>query len=297
MSVYGARTTKGRSRRTRAEMDALRDVLYEIVELNQPVTVRGVFYLATTLGVVPKDDVKGYRPVQRGLLKMRRDGAIPWGWITDGSRSVYGGNRYGTLGSYAQQVAANYRKDYWHDSREFVEIWMEKEALRGVISPVVIGEFGLNLYVTKGQPSATYLYEAAEDIIADGRPTHVYVLSDFDPGGFRIFDRVRHELLEFVGGQAPLTVSRIAVTHEQIETMSLPTRPGKQKDPQRHKFEREHGVGCVELDAIPPDTLRGLIRDMLEGHMDQNKLAMLKLAEREERRDLRRIEDLLGGAA
>jgi hypothetical protein len=43
---------------------------------------------------------------------------------------------------------------------------------------VVIEEFGLDLYVTKGQPSVSYLYDAAEDIALDGRPTYVYVLSD-----------------------------------------------------------------------------------------------------------------------
>ncbi len=296
MSVNSARTVK-RVRRTNVEMAELRDALYEIVAESQPVTVRGVFYLATTRGLVPKDDAKGYRPVQRELLKMRREGLVPWGWVTDGSRSVYGHSRYGNLDSYALQVASNYRKDYWHDSAEYVEIWMEKEALRGVISPVVIGEFGLNLFVTKGQPSATYLYEAADDILQDGRPTHVYVFSDFDPGGFRIFDRVKHELEGFVGDEVRLTVERVAVSRSQIEEFDLPTRPGKEKDPQRAKFEREHGLGCVELDAMPPDVLRGLIRGRLEGHMDANRLATLKLAERHERQGLRSLQDLIGGVA
>jgi hypothetical protein len=145
--------------------------------------------------VVSKDDAKGYRPVQRELLKMRREGIIPWDWITDGSRYRFGYKRYGGLESYARQVAANYRRDYWHDSEEYVEVWLEKEALRGVISPVVIEEFGLDLYVTKGQPSVSYLYDAAEDIISDGRLTYVYVLADWDLGGLRIFDRIKQELI------------------------------------------------------------------------------------------------------
>lgn len=95
MSVYGARTVNERGRRTKAEMEALREALYEIVAENEPVTVRGVFYLAETAGLVPKDDTTGYRPVQRELLKMRREGLIPWGSITDGSRSRFGHHRYG----------------------------------------------------------------------------------------------------------------------------------------------------------------------------------------------------------
>jgi len=295
--VYGARTIKKRRRRTKAEMEALREALFEIVAENEPATVWGVFYLASSAGVVPKTENEGYRPVQRELLKMRREGLIPWGWITDGSRYRFGYRRYGGLDSYARQVAANYRRDYWHDSEEYVEVWLEKEALRGVISPVVIEEFGLDLYVTKGQPSVSYLYDAAEDIISDGRPTHVYVLADWDPGGLRIFDRIEQELIGFVGDAADLHVRRLALTPYQIEAYGLPTRPGKEKDPNAADFARRFGDRCVELDAMPPNTLRGLVRECLEAHMDPVFLQRLKLAEREERRGLREIQNLLGGAA
>jgi hypothetical protein len=298
MTVYpvnGARTIK-RGRRTKAEVVELREALHEIVMDNEPVTVRGVFYLASSAGLVPKDDTKGYRPVQRELLKMRREGIIPWGYITDGSRTVYGLNRYGSLESYARQVARNYRRDYWHDSSEYVEIWLEKEALRGVIAPVVIDEFGLDLFVTKGQPSATYLYEAAEDISRDGRPTFVYVLSDHDPGGLRIFDRIKEELTTFVDGAAELSVRRLALTPYQVQLYDLPTRPGKEKDPNAAEFKRVWG-DCVELDAMPPNTLRGLVREKLESHMDPEYLSQLKFAEQEERRGLRDIQSLIGGAA
>jgi hypothetical protein len=294
VSVYRARTIK-RARRTKVEVEELRAALREIVEENMPVTVRGVFYLAASAALVPKDDTKGYRPVQRELLKMRREGTIPWGYITDGSRTVYGLNRYGGLESYAKQIARNYRRDYWHDSPEYVEIWLEKEALRGVISPVVLDEFGLDLFVTKGQPSATYLYEAAEDIVSDGRPTFVYVLSDHDPGGLRIFDRIKQELRDFVGDAAELHVRRLALTPYQVGLYELPTRPGKEKDPNAAEFKRVWG-DCVELDAMPPNTLRGLVREKLEGHIDPEYLRQLKLAEREERRGLRQLQDLLGSA-
>ena len=297
MSVYGAGTIKGRGRRTKAEIEALREALYEIVAENEPVTVRGVFYLAETAGLVPKDDAKGYRPVQRELLKMRRDGVIPWGWITDGSRSRFGYRRYGGLDSYARQVAANYRRDYWHDSAEYVEVWIEKEALRGVISPVVLDEFGLDLYVTKGQPSVSYLYDAAEDIIIDRRPTYVYVLADWDPGGLRIFDRIKQELTDFVGDAAELHVRRLALTPYQVGLYNLPTRPGKEKDPNAAEFRRRYGDRCVELDALPPNTMRGLVREKLESHMDPETLRGLKLAEKHEREGLRGIQGLLGGAA
>ena len=295
MSVYRARTIK-RTRRTKAEIEELREALHEIVAHYEPITVRGVFYQAATRGLVPKTDNEGYRPIQRELLKMRRKGAIPWGWITDGSRTVFRRSHYGNLESYAKVVAHNYRRDYWYDSDEYVELWLEKEALSGVILPTVVEEYGLGLYVTKGQPSVTYLYEAAEQIVSDGRPTHIYVLSDHDPGGLRIFDRIRRELRDFVDGQVDLYVRRIAVEPWQIERYDLPTRPGKRKDPNAAEFVEKYGDACVELDAISPPLLRQLVAKHIESHMAPDQLRALKLVEEEEREGLRSIQDLIGGA-
>jgi hypothetical protein len=123
------------------------------------------------------------------------------------------------------------------------------------------------------------------------------VLADWDPGGLRIFNRIKEELIGFVGGAADLHIRRLALTPYQVDVYGLSTRPGKEKDPNAADFARRFGDRCVELDAMPPNTLRGLVRECLESHMDPNYLRHLKLAEREERRGLREIEDLLGGAA
>ena len=51
----------------------------------------------------------------------------------------------------------------------------------------------------------------------------------------------------------------------------------------------EHGTGSVELDAIPPATLRALVREGIERHMDPGRLHILKLAEEQERDLLRAV--------
>ncbi len=66
-----------------------------------------------------------------------------------------------------------------------VEVWLEKEALAGVLVPTVVEECGLNLHVTRGYASVSYLQSAADFIQRDGRPTYVYLLTDFDPSGLR----------------------------------------------------------------------------------------------------------------
>jgi len=255
-----------------------------------------MYYRMVSKGFIPKDD-RAYNLVQQTLLSMRRDGLLPWRWITDSSRRVWGHARFGDLASYAEYVAANYRMDYWNESPVNVEVWCEKDAMQGVIAPVVIEEFGLNLYVSKGQSSASYLYEAAASIKEDGRPTVVYILSDFDPAGFRIAEKIEAGLREHVHEEQELTARRIAVSYGQVLEHNLVTREVKRTDSGAPEFMALYGDVSCELEAMPPTTLRELLRNHLEAHMDKDRLRMLKLAEDQEREGLKNIEDLLGGVA
>jgi hypothetical protein len=287
-SVYGTSPIKRRIRRTRTEIEALDAALVEIVEEYKPVTVRQVFYQAVNRSLVPKDETRGYRVVQRRLVALRGEGEIPYGYIVDGTRYVHGHRRYNDLDEFATYAAGLYRKDYWANSEVNVEVWLEKDALKGVLIPTVVNECGLGLHVTRGFASITYLQEAAEQIEADERPTYVYVLTDFDPSGVVIAEKVEEELT----ARAPyseIAVERLAVNREQIDRWNLPTRPTKTTDARASKFRRIHGTDSVELDAIPPDELRRLVRDAIDSHMEPGHLELFKMVEQEERKALKSI--------
>lgn len=290
--LYGTSTVK-RSRRTRSEIEALDYALFEIVEEVRPATVRQVFYQAVNRGLVPKSETGGYRVVQRRLVALRESGEIPYGWIVDGTRYVTGHARYDGLAEFADHAAGLYRKDYWSDAPVNVEVWLEKDALKGVLIPTVVNECGLGLHVTRGFASVTYLQEAADDIIRDGRPTYVYVLTDFDPSGVSIAEKIESELQARAPGHE-VHIRRLAVDREQIDRWDLPTRPTKTSDTRARNFQRVHGTDSVELDAIPPDELRKLVKDAIDGHMDPWRLEQFRMVEQEERETLRQW---FGGAA
>jgi hypothetical protein len=292
VSFYRPRPIK-RQRRTRAELEELDWALAQIVAEIEPATVRQTFYQAVVRGLVPKDEAKGYKLVQRRLVKLRETGEIPYGWITDNVRIVRGHNRYEGPEDYAKVAAEFYRRDYWADSPVNLEVWLEKDALAGVLVPVVVEECGLNLHVTRGYASVSYLESAASFIRRDGRPTYVYLLTDFDPSGLGIADTVTTELIRR-SYPTEVHVERLAVDRQQINEYQLPTRPTKTTDSRARRFMQEYGTGSVELDAIPPTTLRGLVRNCIERHMDPGRLHTLQLAEREERDLLRTV---WGGAA
>src|SRR5829696_9506470 len=136
----------------------------------------------------------------------------------------------------------------------------------GVLAPVVVEEYGLNLYVSKGQSSASYLYEASEAIREDGRLTVVYILADFDPGGFRIAEKIEAGLQEHLGDAVPITAHRVAVTYEQMRDpeLDIPTRKVKKSDKDAAEFIAQYGDVSAELEAIPPHTLREMLQRQLK---------------------------------
>ena len=108
-----------------------------------------------------------------------------------------------------------YRRDLWIDQGVHVEVWTEKDAIRGVISPVT-AEYDVPLMISRGFSSETFLYETAEDINDEGNPAVIYQLGDHDPSGVAAWDDIQRKLRDFVDDDIDVTFERIAVTPEQI---------------------------------------------------------------------------------
>ena len=111
-----------------------------------------------------------------------------------------------------------------------------------------------------------------------GVETFIYALYDRDAGGRRAARTVERELPEHAPG-VPITFTLLGVTDEQVEDWQLPTRPAKKSDPEADKFDGR----AVELDAIPPDKLIGLVENAIVEHVDTRSWAIEQSIEHEER--------------
>jgi hypothetical protein len=273
-----------RVRATRIELQARRDDLFAIVAEQRPMTVRQVFYAATVRGVVEKTE-RGYRKVQDDLVDMRETGALPYSWLADSTRWMRKPRSYGSMAEALAETARLYRRDLWVDAGQRVEVWLEKDALAGVVYDVT-DAFDVPLMVTRGYASLSFLHSAAMAIAASGVPSFIYHLGDFDPSGVDAARAVCEKLLK-LAPQADIIFERLAVTEQQIATMRLPTRPTKESDSRSRGF----GAISVELDAIEAQTLRTLVQAAIERHLPAYKLEQLQMVEADERRLLR---DLVG---
>jgi hypothetical protein len=264
-----------RTRATRTEMEERRDAIIQVVGSRAPLSVRHVFYAITGMGLVPKTHA-GYQKVQREVLRLRREGAISYSAIVDGTRYVRQSQTFDSLAEALRDTSRIYRRNIWSGSEYDIEVWCESDSIAGTIWPVV-DEWALPLYVTRGYASETFLYNSASEWSGS---TMVLYVGDYDPHGRLIEEIARDRLEEFSG--AYVEWRRIAVTLEQIERYGLPTSYGG------------HGV---EAEAMDPDILRELLEDAIVEYADEEQVAVLREAEQSEREILRQLVETRGGAA
>src|SRR3984893_3538862 len=265
-----------RFRTTKAGLVDRREKLLAIVEAAQPATVRQIFYLASVRGTVTKDE-SGYDRVQGDLLAMRREGQLPYGWIVDHTRWQRRPVTFDSIDEALADTAATYRKALWRDADSYLEIWLEKDALSGVILPVT-KKFDVPLMVARGYASETFIHSAGDYMAAVEKPCFVYHFGDLDSSGQDAARAIEKGLRQHAQS-AEIHFERIAVTPEQIAAWNLPSRPTKQSDSRAKKF----GPVSVELDAIDPNRLRTLVEEVIVRHLPPDQYEILLEAEKSER--------------
>jgi len=282
--VYRPRTIK-RRRRTRGDLAKIQEAIIDCLREDHPQSVRHVYYrlVGPPYTVIPKDQ-SGYRVVQRECLRLRRTGKLPWHWISDGTRWRRVGTSFDTMAEAVRHTADSYRRDLWRRTPVYVEVWCESDSIAGVLIEET-DRFNVPLMVSRGFSSATYLHNAAQDIMAEGRPAFLYFVGDWDPSGKIIPEKIEEGLRRHASG-CEISFQRLLVTPDQIEVWDLPTKPAK-----KTTHAKGFTGGTVEAEAIPAGTTRRLVREAIEQHLDMREVAVMREAEKSESAFLYRIAD------
>jgi hypothetical protein len=274
--VYVASDIK-RFRRTKDAITSIKNAISDILEKDNPQTVRQVFYALTVRGVIKKEEIEYQRTVIRLLTEMREAEIIPFEWITDNTRLMRKPASFTDLKSCLESTANFYRRNVWSNMPVYVEVWVEKDALSGVLMTET-EVYDVPLMTARGYSSISFLHAAAMAIKSKNKPAYIYHFGDLDPSGRDAARDIEAKLRRYAP-DAEIHFECPAVTREQVEQWNLPTRPTKMTDTRAKKF-----VGTsVELDAIPAAKLRELVRGCIEQHIDQKNYEHLKIQEGSER--------------
>jgi hypothetical protein len=168
-----------------------------------------------------------------------------------------------------EAVAQQYREDLWKDQVYRPEVWIEKDALLGVIEPVC-REWRVPYFACRGNNSESEQYKAGkrfERHIADGLIPIVLHLGDHDPNGIDMTRDNRDRLAMFA--REGVEVRRLALNMDQVEQYAPPPNFAKETDSRYAVYVRDFGTTeCWELDALNPSVIAALIRNEIEAIVD-----------------------------
>lgn len=208
-------------------------------------------------------------------------GLLDWDYIVDRTRRPFQAQFWDDEVDAVRWLIDRYREDVWADQAYRVEVWVEKEALAGVIDRTADDERCLS-FSCRGYVSQSAMWEAAQrhnDIEQEfGQEVIVLHLGDHDPSGIDMTRDIRNRLRQFGSGA---DVIRIALNMDQIEELNPPPNPAKQTDARAQTYIAEYGYDSWELDALEPTYLDELITDHVGRYRDEAKFEILQDAEDE----------------
>jgi hypothetical protein len=255
----------------------------------KPLSLRRSFYRAVSAGLYPDTSDRYYDSCGERILKLRRLGILPYEWITDSTRRRLKPSSWSGLADYAQICAVSYRKDLWQRQKDYVEIFVEKDALAGVVEPITEA-YDVCLSPIRGNCSETIIYRVAEIFRAIQKPIYCYYLGDHDDNGLKIEKDFTRRLRGFLSDPDKRVYwKRLAVTPEDFANPDYLGFPVKRKGPEgawRPYLER-YGDRCVEVDAIASQEIRDRVEAAILNHVDQHEWQMLQEQENREREMMR----------
>ena len=166
------------------------------------------------------------------------------------------------------KVSTEYDLSRWKDQPYYIELWVEKDALAGFLSPLC-ERLGVGLVVSRGYTSYTFKQEAIQrftENIEEGKDPVLLYLGDLDPSGYDIYRCLEDEI---ENGE----VKRIGLYLEDVSRFSLVPNPIKDTDTRSKGFKKRYpelGDTVYELDALPPGELMDRARWNILKYFDED---------------------------
>lgn len=239
---------------------------------------------------------KEYKKLGNVIADARLAGMIDWNAIVDRTRYVRDLSHWGSPAGMIKACSSQFRLNKWDRQPEYLEVWIEKDALIGVIENVC-QENDVPFMACRGYASASEVWRAGcgriKPRVQAGKKATVLYLGDHDPSGIDMTRDVRDRLKLFVGATLAhrVTVERLALNMDQVELYNPPPNPTKLKDSRAKSYLEDFGEECWELDALDPIVIRDLIESSIQARRDDELWQEAVEEEQVARAHLARIAD------
>lgn len=271
-------------------------VIEEMDAQGYKLTVRQLYYQFVARGWLENVDTN-YKWLAALIDDARKAGLIDWEAIEDRTR-VLRGFLYpdDSPGAFIQNNLGSYYEDLWRNQDAYCEVWVEKDALLGVVERAA-NRWRAPYFACRGYPSSSALYEAGKRFQNkgyEGKTLFLFYLGDHDPSGIDM-TRSNDEMLDLFSEAGDtgfdINVVRLALNMEQVRQYNPPPNPTKESDKRSGAYIQRYGEISWELDALSPAVIDRLISDALRDVLDIDQFNTDKAIETQNREKLREVAD------
>lgn len=250
-----------------AMIEAANQIIYEYQEQGFDLTLRQLYYQFVSRDLIPNTQ-KDYKTLGKVISEARLAGMIDWNTITDRTRNLERKPFWEHASHFMESVVPQFAVDKWKDQDTRVEVWIEKDALVGVIEPVCRAE-DVAYFSCRGYTSQSEMWSASQRLIEyndAGQKVVILHLGDHDPSGKDMTRDIEDRLVMFQVQE--VEVIRIALNMDQIRKYDPPPNPAKITDPRAKEYIKKFGQTSWELDALEPQVIAKLIQDNIAEYRD-----------------------------
>lgn len=251
------------------------EIIADFQSQGYTLTLRQLYYQFITINYFSNSE-QSYNRLGETISNARLAGLVSWDAIEDKTRFVRGKDHWnGEDGhfDFMRDSKKWFNIDMWENQPNYVEVWIEKDALLGVIERPC-WELDVPYMSCRGYMSQSEEWAAANrfsEAADSGRNPVLIYLGDHDPSGIDMSRDHNDRLtmfLEHLG--VDVDVRRVALNMDQVQKYKPPENPTKPKDSRSPDYVRKFGRKCWELDALKPSVLDQLVRDRVDDLRDMD---------------------------
>lgn len=284
-------------------LNAINVIIADYEEQGYVLTLRQLYYQLVTKNIILNKDTE-YKKLGRLLKEGRMAGIVDWSAIEDRVRQPYVPYWVTGVENAIKDTIRQYRLDRMKTQDVYIEVWVEKDALSGVLKRIT-EKYHIKLMVNRGYSSASAMYDSYKRFIKQlrkGKEVYILYLGDHDPSGLDMIrdinDRIKEMLqkdVDFEGDDyiSDFNVNQIGLNMEQIKMFNPPPNPAKIKDPRAKWYIQQYGPVSWEVDALNPKTLNKLLEDSILELIDIDLYEDILSQEEEHKEKLEKIKNLI----
>ncbi len=261
-------------------IDKINEVIRNYIAQGYSLTLRQVYYQLVARAVIENNE-KSYKNIGNLISDARLAGLIDWNSIEDRTRNMRGNSHWSSPCSIINSAAYSYHMDHWEGQEYYVEVWVEKDALIGIVGQIC-GQLDVNFFSCRGYVSQSEMWGAAQRLKSrqdQGQNVVLLHLGDHDPSGKDMSRDIQDRLRIFEAYNVEF--HRLALNMNQIEKYNPPPNPAKLTDSRATQYIDEFGYDSWELDALEPQVISDLIESNVKKY--RNERLYNKILEREKK--------------